>query len=95
VTEEKKREIVECMFKAWSEGDMPLYGGLCIQDVFDFVKQFGVDTSGCKDKVAKIEEGLAKLDARLDQLTDSVDLHHYLHSLTGLGLNSINRSSFF
>ncbi len=42
---EREKEIVECLLREWTRGDMSLYGGLSYQDVFDLMKKLGVDTT--------------------------------------------------
>lgn len=48
---ERQKEIFECLFKAWSENEMPLYGGYSYQEVFELMESFGVDTSEAKTKL--------------------------------------------
>lgn len=42
---EREREIIECLLREWTQGDMSIYGGLSYQDVFDLMKKLGVDTT--------------------------------------------------
>lgn len=53
--DERQREIFECLFKAWSENNMPLYGGYCYQEVFELMESFGVDTSEAKKTLDDLE----------------------------------------
>lgn len=42
---EREREVIECLLHGWTLGEMPLYGGLCYQDVYDLMDKLGVDKS--------------------------------------------------
>lgn len=57
---EQEKEVVECLLSAWTKGDMPLYGGLCYQDVYDLMDKLGVDKT---DAVAELERRLGELRA--------------------------------
>lgn len=39
---DRERCIMECMFSAWMDADLPLYGGHSYQDVIDMLKRFGM-----------------------------------------------------
>lgn len=34
--------IIECLLKAWDDGDHGLYGHLCYNDVFEFCDRLGI-----------------------------------------------------
>ncbi len=53
--DQREIEILECLFGAWSDNDMPLYGGMSCQCVFDLMEKLGVDPSKGKDAMAEFE----------------------------------------
>jgi len=61
MTEEQK-EILECMFRAWINGGMPLYGGLSIQMVLDYMESLGIDIEPAENNLAELEKKLRELN---------------------------------
>lgn len=53
---QRQREILECMFDAWADNGMPLYGGISLQEALEFMEQsFAVDVSDAEQKIVEIQ----------------------------------------
>jgi hypothetical protein len=50
-----EKEILECMFGAWINNGMPLYGGLSIQMALDYMESLGIDIEPATKKLEEIE----------------------------------------
>jgi len=53
---EKEKEIIECMFGAWTKGGMPLYGNISIQAALDLMISLGIDTKEAEEYLDGIEK---------------------------------------
>lgn len=51
---ERQREILECMFNAWIEADMPLPGCYSYGEVCEFVESLGIDSKGVEEHVSHV-----------------------------------------
>jgi hypothetical protein len=58
---EKQKEILECMFKAWTENGMPLYGRISIQCAWDFMQELGIDTTESEKYLEELEAHYRKI----------------------------------
>ena len=50
-----EKEIIECMFSAWLDKDMPLYGGLCYQQVIDLMVKLDISPQPIEDRIRHLE----------------------------------------
>ena len=64
--DEREKQVLECLLLGWSKADMPLYGGLCYQDVFDLMRKLGVDPSEAE---TFLEEETKRMNEIVRQLT--------------------------
>lgn len=48
---DREKEVLECMRNGWIKGQMPLYGGLCYQDVLDLLDKLGIDKSPIEEEL--------------------------------------------
>jgi hypothetical protein len=54
--QKEEKEIVECMFNSWIDDDMPLYGGLSYQQVFDLLDKLDIDKSPAVKRIEELEK---------------------------------------
>jgi hypothetical protein len=57
--DQREIEIIECLFMAWTNDDMPLYGGMSCQCVFDLMEKLGIDPSEGKAVTAELEKKIS------------------------------------
>jgi len=58
---EKQKEILECMFSAWTKNSMPLYGHISIQAAWDFMNELGIDTTESEKYLEELEAHYRKV----------------------------------
>ncbi len=53
--EEREREILQCWFNGWAEGECGLYGNLSYQDAINLAKKLGLDPKKIAERLREYE----------------------------------------